>query len=146
MNIVNLNIHMALQKTFTSRNIEDYHIPHQSKLDIWASVYGKQSKTGECIACKNIIFVETFWCGFYISKSKGGTSDIKNIIPLCTGCYNQRNGRGVDEVAPHITVSAYLSKRQPKIQQSTGLLGASYPSSHHTPQQSSYHPSQTLSL
>lgn len=111
---------MLSQKTIHTRSVtfKDQYVPSQTRLDTWDAIYGKHSHVGGCIACNAMIRVETFCCGFYVSKNKGGTSDIKNIIPLCQKCYDQLNGRGVIEIAPHITVSAYLNSIQQTAQQS----------------------------
>lgn len=121
--------------SYATRSVtfKDQYVPAQTRLDTWDAIYGKYARAGKCIACKDTIFVETYCCGFYVSKSKGGTHDIKNIIPLCKKCYEQLDGRGVIEVAPHVTVAAYLASvpppqpQQPMFLQSTQQQPASNP-------------------
>lgn len=80
----------------------------QIRTNVWDTIYGKH-RPGRCIACRCEIFIDTFCCGFYISKNKGGSCDTKNIVPLCRECYDKLNGRGIIEVAPHVTVQNYLT-------------------------------------
>ena len=62
-------------------------IPAALRQQVWIQKMGKRFE-GKCktIWCSTIITVYSFEAGHNIPESKGGTSDIDNLIPICRQC------------------------------------------------------------
>lgn len=63
------------------------NIPRALKEQVWLTHNGKKYETKCYISwCKNRITVFDFHCGHNIPESKGGSTDITNLIPICSRC------------------------------------------------------------
>ena len=62
-------------------------IPRALKEQLWLSKFGKVFES-KCYTpwCKNIINVFDFQCGHDIPESKGGPTDLTNLVPICSRC------------------------------------------------------------
>ena len=89
-------------------NINFSYVPISVKNDVWYIVFGT-SINGNCLACLQLIQLNNYHCGFYISTNKGGKVEPTNIVPLCIKCYQFLNNRGVSEITPHINIINYLT-------------------------------------
>lgn len=68
-------------------NYKKAPIPRALREQVWVQRVGKKFQN-KCKTtwCKNIITVFDFQCGHDIPESKGGTTDIKNLVPICSRC------------------------------------------------------------
>lgn len=67
-----------------------YHkksIPKALRQQIWLKHIGEKF-TGKCVTkwCKNPITVFNYECGHNIPESKGGSTSINNLFPICGNC------------------------------------------------------------
>ena len=62
-------------------------IPKALREQVWISWIGKKF-SHKCLVnwCENIITVFDFECGHNIPESKGGSTDLKNLRPICGKC------------------------------------------------------------
>jgi hypothetical protein len=62
-------------------------IPKALREQVWLRRIGPKFQT-KCMTvwCKNIITVFDFQCGHDIPESKGGTTNIANLYPICARC------------------------------------------------------------
>ena len=62
-------------------------IPKALREQVWVSRMGKVYE-GKCpiVWCSNTINVYDFQCGHNIPESRGGKTDLTNLIPLCSRC------------------------------------------------------------
>ena len=62
-------------------------IPLSLKALVWNKYIGEEKGIGFCQCCrKNIIKQISFHCGHIISERNGGSTTLKNLIPLCQTC------------------------------------------------------------
>jgi hypothetical protein len=67
-------------------------IPRALREQVWLTHIGKKYESKCRIRwCKNIITVFDFQCGHNIPESKGGRTDITNLIPICSRCNSSMN-------------------------------------------------------
>lgn len=67
-------------------------IPKALKEQVWLTHNGKKYETKCYISwCSNKITVFDFQCGHNIPESKGGKTDISNLIPICSRCNSSMN-------------------------------------------------------
>jgi hypothetical protein len=74
-------------------------IPKAVREQVWLVHIGPkfQSKC-EVVWCKNIVNVFDFQCGHNIPESRGGTTDIYNLRPICARCnVSMGNQFSIDE-------------------------------------------------
>ena len=62
-------------------------IPKALREQVWIKSMGHEFE-GKCKVtwCKNMINVFDFQCGHNIPESKGGKTNIQNLIPICARC------------------------------------------------------------
>jgi 5-methylcytosine-specific restriction endonuclease McrA len=62
-------------------------IPKALREQVWISRMGKIYE-GKCTVswCSNVINVYDFQCGHNIPESRGGKTDLANLIPVCSRC------------------------------------------------------------
>ena len=65
-------------------------IPKKVKNDVWNKING-ESYTGLCQVCNNKINILEYHTGHIISVTNGGSNEIDNLQPICSGC-NQTIG------------------------------------------------------
>ncbi len=62
-------------------------IPKALKQQVWLNKFGKRFERSCYVSwCNNDINCFTFDCGHNIPESKGGKTDISNLIPICRNC------------------------------------------------------------
>lgn len=67
-------------------------IPKALREQVWLTHVGKQYETKCCISwCNNKITVFDFQAGHNIPESKGGDTDITNLVPICSRCNSSMN-------------------------------------------------------
>lgn len=64
-----------------------HRIPKALREQVWLQNMGHIFE-GKCkvVWCTNLISVFDFQCGHNIPESKGGKTNIENLIPICTRC------------------------------------------------------------
>nr|QFG74424.1 MAG: hypothetical protein [Megaviridae environmental sample] len=62
------------------------NISKRLRLEVWNQNIGKNKRTGDCYECDASIKIEDFACGHIIAESKGGSTTIDNLAPVCTIC------------------------------------------------------------
>lgn len=69
-------------------------IPKALREQVWLKFMGKQYQ-GKCTTkwCANIITVFDFEAGHNIPESKGGTTTINNLFPICARCNRSMNNK-----------------------------------------------------
>jgi 5-methylcytosine-specific restriction endonuclease McrA len=67
-------------------------IPKALREQVWIKHFGKKFEN-KCYIdwCKNIINVYDFQCGHNIPESKGGSTTLDNLHPLCSRCNQSMN-------------------------------------------------------
>lgn len=62
-------------------------IPAALREQVWIAHIGKKFES-KCPVrwCSNLITVFNFQCGHNIPESQGGSTDISNLIPICSRC------------------------------------------------------------
>lgn len=62
-------------------------IPKALQQQVWLEHHGEKFKEKCYIKwCKNIISVFNYECGHNIPESKGGSTTIDNLYPICSSC------------------------------------------------------------
>lgn len=63
-------------------------IPSALRQQVWLEYCGSEHFKHKCLVtwCKNMITPFTFEVGHNIPESKGGTTDIFNLRPICSSC------------------------------------------------------------
>jgi hypothetical protein len=61
------------------------NIPKEVKKDLWVRHFGKKYK-GNCFVCNKIIDTHNFEAGHVKSVAEGGSDNISNLKPICSGC------------------------------------------------------------
>ena len=92
-----------------ARKTKSKHIPKALREQVWLTNVGKKFET-KCQTkwCKNIMTVFDFQCGHDIPESKGGSTTIENLVPICSRCnQSMSNNFTFDEWNK-------LSKKEPK--------------------------------
>ncbi len=70
------------------------NIPKALREQIWIKKAGKVYEIKCSIVwCENKINVFNFQCGHIIPESKGGKTDISNLIPICDRCNYSMNNK-----------------------------------------------------
>lgn len=74
-------------------------IPKALREQVWLKNFGKVFQHKCYISwCENIITVFDFQCGHNISESKGGSTTIDNLLPICSRCNLSMNNKySIDE-------------------------------------------------
>ena len=63
------------------------NIPSALRQQVWITKVGKKFETKCKVTwCKNRISVFDFHCGHNIPESKGGSTTLDNLIPICANC------------------------------------------------------------
>ena len=67
-------------------------IPKALREQVWLTHVGKKFES-KCVIrwCKNTITVFDFQCGNNIPESKGGSTDLLNLKPICSRCNSSMN-------------------------------------------------------
>jgi 5-methylcytosine-specific restriction endonuclease McrA len=76
------------------------NIPKALKEQIWIKQFGTNTFRAKCPIdwCMNEITPFTYDCGHNIPESKGGETNIKNLIPICSKCNkSMSNNYTIDE-------------------------------------------------
>jgi 5-methylcytosine-specific restriction endonuclease McrA len=62
-------------------------IPKALREQVWLTYMGRRFE-GKCkvVWCKNQISVFDFQCGHNIPESKGGKTNLGNLLPICSRC------------------------------------------------------------
>ena len=67
-------------------------IPKQLKIEVWNKYIGEEHGASFCYCCRKVkITSHTFQAGHFIAESKGGSTILTNLRPICAGC-NQSMG------------------------------------------------------
>lgn len=67
-------------------------IPKALREQVWLTHIGKKYEAKCFISwCNNRITVFDFQCGHNIPESKGGRTDISNLLPICSRCNSSMN-------------------------------------------------------
>jgi hypothetical protein len=62
------------------------NLPHAFREKVWTHYLGNSGES-QCFCCeKNIITPFRFECAHIIADSKGGSSDVSNLLPCCSVC------------------------------------------------------------
>lgn len=75
-------------------------IPSALRQQVWLEFCGSEHFKQKCFVkwCKNIITPFTFEVGHNIPESKGGSTDISNLRPICSSCNkSMSNNYTIDE-------------------------------------------------
>lgn len=75
-------------------------IPSALRQQVWIEFCGSEHFKHKCFVtwCKNMITPFTFEVGHNIPESKGGSSDISNLRPICSSCNkSMSNNYTIDE-------------------------------------------------
>lgn len=95
-------------------------IPKALREQVWIQGMGRAFE-GKCRTtwCTNQITVFDFQCGHNVPESKGGATDLRNLVPICSRC-NQSMGNQysfdqwcVEFQTPPATVSLSVSTQAP---------------------------------
>ena len=75
------------KKTKVTSEYKKKKIPAALRQQVWIQKIGKDFE-GKCKTtwCSNVINVYTYECGHNIPESKGGKTDINNLVPICRQC------------------------------------------------------------
>ena len=61
--------------------------PKTVRTDVWNKYIGKTIAQHACLCCKNKLILNTsFECGHIVACSKGGSTSIDNLRPICSEC------------------------------------------------------------
>lgn len=66
-------------------NKKKKRIPLAMRVAVWDKYFPKQ-RYGECFVCSREISMEMFECGHVDAESKGGETELANLIPVCSLC------------------------------------------------------------
>jgi 5-methylcytosine-specific restriction endonuclease McrA len=71
----------------TKKSIKKEKIPKALREQVWLSRMGKVYEA-KCpiVWCSNMINVYDFQCGHNTPESRGGKTDLTNLIPVCSRC------------------------------------------------------------
>lgn len=73
------------------------NINKKLRAEVWSKNMGKKY-SGKCFCCKTaIIDVWNFECGHIIAESKGGKTDLTNLIPICSVCNKSMGNKEMNE-------------------------------------------------
>lgn len=62
-------------------------IPKALREQVWIAYVGRKFESKCYVSwCKNKITVFDFQCGHNVPESKGGSTDLKNLFPICSRC------------------------------------------------------------
>lgn len=71
-------------------------IPPDIKVAVWNRYIGERVFTSQCSYCRvATITKDTFKCKRIIPISKGGTTTVDNMIPVCITCCERINARDI---------------------------------------------------
>ena len=69
-------------------------IPKAVREQVWITHMGNVFETKcKVVWCTNTITVFDFQCGHNIPESKGGKTDVSNLIPICSRCNNSMSNQ-----------------------------------------------------
>lgn len=69
-------------------------IPKALRQQLWIQKIGKKFESSCKISwCNNIITCFNFDCGHNIPESKGGATNLENLIPICRNCNSGMGNR-----------------------------------------------------
>lgn len=92
---------MAVSLKIQEKNLPDNKrtIPKALKEQVWIKYNGEKfSKKCYISWCKNKVTVFNFECGHNIPFSKGGSTTIDNLLPICSSCNkSMSNNYTIDE-------------------------------------------------
>ena len=73
-------------------------IPDSLKTHVWNHYIGSKHGESSCLCCGiNIISSRDFTCGHVIAESKGGSTDIRNLRPICSKCNGSMGTQHMEE-------------------------------------------------
>jgi GTPase Era involved in 16S rRNA processing len=64
---------------------------------VWNSYIGQKNAIGNCYVCKKEINMQYYECGHIISHHNGGSNDISNLRPVCSGCNKSVGTRNMND-------------------------------------------------
>jgi 5-methylcytosine-specific restriction endonuclease McrA len=81
-------------------------IPKSLKNDVWLKYAGKKFDCKCSVSwCKTVITPFTFETGHNIPESKGGTTNVENLRPICSQCNKSMgNNYSIDEFSEKYAV------------------------------------------
>jgi len=73
-------------------------IPAKLRQQVWIATFGEVFKA-KCSTswCTEIITVHNYHCGHKFAEKKGGPTEIKNLIPLCSICNLSMSNKSFEE-------------------------------------------------
>lgn len=87
-----------VKKTKKKYNIGKTKIPKGLKDSIWYKYIGIEKGVAKCLCCKNNdIYSRNFEAGHVISESNGGTIELNNLRPICSGCNKSMGPMNMNE-------------------------------------------------
>ncbi len=89
----------SVQTNNIKRPYRKKSIPAAVRQQVWLTYVGEQFKS-KCKVkwCRNTITVFQFDCGHNVPESKGGSTTIDNLLPICSNCNgSMRENYTIDE-------------------------------------------------
>lgn len=95
------------QEEHTKRRYRKKSIPAAVRQQVWLTYVGEHFKS-KCKVkwCQNTMTVFQFDCGHNIPESRGGSTTIDNLLPICSNC----NG----SMREHYTIDEWSATFAPK--------------------------------
>ena len=82
-----LNKPVEIQIAVPVEKYKKIAIPKKVKMDVWNTYIGADLNAHKCLCCKiTRIQIMDFQLGHVQSEKEGGTSEIKNLRPICSAC------------------------------------------------------------
>jgi len=115
------NFRLYFSKYIENKDMDPYHeyrsirekITQTMRKDVWKSKF-KNQKIGTCsvYGCNNTIEFEKnyYVCGHIISVKHGGSTDLDNLLPMCTNCNLKMGAINLDEYEKNIIFNKQNSK------------------------------------
>ena len=87
--------------------LKKQRIPHVLRSKVWDTWIGLEKGKSKCLCCDiSEITQFNFHCGHIIAESKGGTTNVNNLKPICGSCNSSMGTENFDEFK-----NKYLEKK-----------------------------------
>ena len=80
------------------KEVKQKYIPKTIRYAVWNHYIGEKIAETKCpIACGRNITWQSFECGHIIARSKGGTIEVNNLVPICSTCNRGMGNKNLNE-------------------------------------------------
>ena len=93
-----LSTNKAIAEACKTKPYKKQTIPQALRRAVWDTYMGIDKRSAPCYCCKNkVIDLFDFVCGHVVAESKGGTTTVDNLRPICSLCNSSMQTKNLED-------------------------------------------------